>query len=209
MLKVCIFCFCSLLSLGVWAQSPIQLSGLLVHSDSLQAIPFGNILITNNLKGTTSNFKGYFSFTVVPSDTIFFSAIGYKNARYIIPADYQLASLTHIQSLTKDTILLAETKVTPWSNYEQFKHAFIHTNIKDDDIARAKSNLEKTLLKDLRLQLAASPEELQNRNIRSRMHGIENQGIPTTLPFLSPTNWIGLIKSIEDGSFLDFYSDNN
>lgn len=209
MLTVRIFSFCTLLSFGVFAQSPIQFSGLLVHGDSLVAIPYGNILITNDLKGTTSNFQGYFSFTVMPSDTIIFSAVGYKNARYIIPKDYTESSLTHIQLLQKDTVLLAETKVTPWSNYEQFKHAFIHTKVKDDDIARAKNNLEKNLLKDLRLQIQASPEELQDMNIRSYMHGIENQGMPTILPFMSPNNWIGLIKSIENGSFLDFYSDNN
>lgn len=209
MLTVRIFCFCIFLSLSTIAQSPIQFSGLLVHGDSLTPIPYGNILITNNLQGTTSNFQGYFSFTVSPSDTIVFSAVGYKNAQYIIPSDCTESSLTLVQLLAKDTVLLAETKVTPWSNYEQFKHAFIHTKVKDDDIARAKNNLEKTLLKDLRLQLNASPEELQKRNIQSHMYGIENQGMPTSLPFLSPNNWIGLIKSIEDGSFLDFYSDNN
>lgn len=191
------------------AQEPVQFSGLVVSGDSATAVPYTNILIQNKLQGTISNFEGYFSFVAEPEDTIIFSCIGYKSAQYIIPKNYQKESLIRIQKLEVDAILVSEIDVTPWSNYEQFKHAFINTKIKDDDIQKAKNNLNKEVLHDLRLSMNASSSEIQNRMMRSQMYGIENQGMPPTLSFTNPMNWIGLIKMIGDGSIKDFYSNDN
>ena len=191
------------------AQEPIQFSGLVVSGDSATAIPYTNILIQNKLEGTISNFEGYFSFVVEPQDTIFFSCIGYKSAQYIIPKNHQKESIIHIQKLAADTVLVSEIKVTPWSNHEQFKHAFINTKIKDDDILKAKKNLNKEVLHNLRLSMNASSNEIQRNMMRSQIYGIENQGMPPTFSFTNPMNWIGLIKMIGDGSVKDFYSNDN
>ena len=55
----------------------------------------------------------------------------------------------------------------------------------------------------------ASSDEIQKSMMRSQAYGIENQGMPPTLSFTNPMNWIGLIKMIGDGSIKDFYSNDN
>ena len=62
----------------------IQLTGILVSTDSLLTIPFANVLIKNTSKGTISDFYGYFSLVASKGDTIVFSCLGYKKETYII-----------------------------------------------------------------------------------------------------------------------------
>lgn len=203
-----ILCLLFVLSFGSYsqAQNPIQFSGLVVSGDSLSAVPYANILIQNKQLGTISNFNGFFSFVAEAGDTLVFSCVGYQKETFIIPNDYDAKSLVHIQHLKIDAIDLAEIEVTPWSNYEQFKYAFINTEVPNNDLQRAQNNLNKEMMKELRLSMNASPGELQNHSIRSHMYGIENQGMPQTLSFTNPMNWIGLIQMIQDGSIKDFYS---
>ena len=61
----------------------IQFSGVLVTGDSLKNVPYGNIIIKNSQRGTTSDFYGYFSFVAQESDTIIFSVVGFKKGEFI------------------------------------------------------------------------------------------------------------------------------
>ena len=73
-------------SLNAFSQDKsVQLTGILVSTDSLLTIPFANVLIKNSEQGTISDFYGYFSLVANKGDTIIFSCLGYKRATYIIP----------------------------------------------------------------------------------------------------------------------------
>ncbi|OUV76124.1 MAG: hypothetical protein CBC83_01175 [Flavobacteriales bacterium TMED123] len=91
----------------------VQLTGILVSTDSLLTIPFANVLIKNKEQGTISDFYGYFSLVANKGDTIIFSCLGYKRARYIIPMKTDENFITVVQKLASDTIILKETKVYP------------------------------------------------------------------------------------------------
>ena len=74
------FCFSS------FAQDKsVQLTGILISTDSLLTIPFANVLIKTQDKGTISDFYGYFSLVANKGDTIVFSCLGYKRTTYVIP----------------------------------------------------------------------------------------------------------------------------
>ncbi len=74
------FCF-----LAKAQDNNVQLTGLLVSTDSLLTIPFANVLIKNQQKGTISDFYGYFSIVAEKGDTIVFSCLGYKKESYVVP----------------------------------------------------------------------------------------------------------------------------
>ena len=46
----------------------VQLTGILVSTDSLLTIPFANVLIKNKEQGTISDFYGYFSLVAMVKD---------------------------------------------------------------------------------------------------------------------------------------------
>jgi hypothetical protein len=181
----------------------------IIYGDSIHPLPYVNVHVKGQNKGIMSNLQGFYSITVQASDTISFSSIGYKTELYILEEDCSTNSIIYHLHLKEDTIMLKETTVTPWSNYEQFKHAFLHEKIADDDLTRAKKNLDKLQLDRLRSQMSTPSSVLQQHSINNQISQIENQGMPTSLPFMNPMNLIGLIKSIEDGSIIDFYKDNN
>jgi len=119
----------------------IQFSGVLVTGDSLKNVPYGNIIIKNSQRGTTSDFYGYFSFVAQESDTIIFSVVGFKKGEFIIPDSLSTNRYSLIQIMLRDTILLPESYIYPWPTKEQFKQAFMNLKIPDDDLERAKKNL--------------------------------------------------------------------
>lgn len=126
----------------------IQFSGIVVEIDSLRPVPFTRILIKNTNHGTMADFYGYFSFVAQKKDTITFTALGYKRSQFVIPDTLTGNKYSLIRALSFDTLLLKETVIYPWPTQEQFKDVFLNTNIPDDDLERAKKNLDQQALKE-------------------------------------------------------------
>ena len=119
----------------------IQFSGVIITSDSLTAIPLAHIIVINSMRGTVSDFNGYFSFVAKKLDTVEFSAVGYKADRFIVPDSITNNRYSIIQLMSTDTIWLSETVIYPWPTKEQFKKAFLTLEIPDDDLEIARKNL--------------------------------------------------------------------
>ena len=180
----------------------MQLTGILVSTDSLLTIPFANVLIKNKQKGTISDFYGYFSLVAAKGDTIVFSCLGYKQTKFIIPENTEENFITVVQKLETDTILLKETKVYPWPSRDQFKQAFLTADIPDDAIERAKKNIDNTFVDIMIAEMSNDGKE----NFRYFMNDMEQQqyimmGNPTIIPILNPFAWAAFIKAWRDGDF--------
>ena len=111
-MKKILFIFLIFVSLNAFSEDKsVQLTGILISTDSLLTIPFANVLIKNSEQGTISDFYGYFSLWLPnKGDTIIFSCLGYKRATYIIPVKADENFITVVQKLASDTIMLKETK---------------------------------------------------------------------------------------------------
>ncbi len=126
----------------------VQFSGLVLTGDSLAPVPYTTIWLMNTRRGTISDFFGFFSIVVHERDTLRFSAVGFKDVYYVVPDTLTQKRYSAIQVMTRDTIYLAETLIYPWPTREQFRHAFIHTEIPDDDYDRAMKNLARAEMKE-------------------------------------------------------------
>ena len=191
------------ISLSSFAQDKsVQLTGILVSTDSLLTIPFSNVLIKNKQKGTISDFYGYFSLVAGKGDTIIFSCLGYKKTKFIIPENTEENFITVVQKLETDTILLKETKVYPWPSRDQFKQVFLTVDIPDDAIERAKKNIDNAFVDIMIGQMPNDGKE----NFKSFMDDMHQQqyimmGNPTIIPILNPFAWAAFIKAWRDGDF--------
>lgn len=81
----------------------IQFSGVLLTADSLESVPFANIIIKNSHRGTISDYFGYFSFVAEPKDTIVFSYVGFKDSEFVIPDTLKSKNYSLIQMMSADT----------------------------------------------------------------------------------------------------------
>lgn len=179
----------------------VQFSGIVVEADSLHPIPFTNIAIRHTARGTTGDFAGYFSFVAKKSDTVVFSAVGYKKSQFIIPDSIASDRYSLIQVLTNDTILLEETVIYPWPSREQFKEAFIHFDVPDSDYEFAMRNLEKQELKSraMAYQMDGSMNYRHAMQQQIDRYYYNGQIQPNNL--LNPMAWAQFFKAWKEGKF--------
>ena len=91
----------------------VQFSGMVLDGSDQQLfpVPYTNILVKGEGRGTYSDFKGFFSIVVKKGDIIIFSAVGYKTVEFPIPMDLDEDRYSIVQLMTQDTLNLPETVV--------------------------------------------------------------------------------------------------
>ena len=179
----------------------IQFSGVMVEGEKLHPVPYTSIIVKNTHRGTISDYFGYFSFVAKKSDTIEFSAIGFRPARYIIPDTLTSNTYSLIQVLGKDTIYLKATEVYPWPSKEQFKQAFLNLTLPDDDMARATKNMDHADLKEKMVGMAMDASlnyKYATQQYQSKLY-YAGQTPPNNL--LNPIAWAKFIQAWQNGDF--------
>jgi hypothetical protein len=188
----------------------IQFSGLVVtgNTDSLEPVPFASLMIKGTNKGAISSYSGFFSFVAQAGDIIEFSAMGYKSSNYKISDTLSMSRYSWIQFLASDTIYFSETVITPWPTIEQFKKTFVSTKIPDDDMARAKRNLDLAAMKEKAKNMSMDGSENYRSFVSQQVYNASYQGMykpgltnMTNNPLLNPFAWAQFIKAWKEGKF--------
>ncbi len=180
-------------------QDLIQFSGVVVEADSLRPVPFTKIIIKNSNRGTFADFYGYFSFVAKKKDTIVFSATGYKKSQYAIPDTLVGNKYSLIQLMKYDTIYLKETVIYPWPTKEQFKEVFLNMNIPDDDLARAKKNLDQQEMKEQYNAMGMDGSANYKNTMQNHQSRLYWAGQYPTNNLLNPFAWAQFVKMWREG----------
>ena len=179
----------------------IQFSGVVVTADSLNPVSFANILIKNTRRGTITDYYGYFSFVAMQSDTVQFSAIGFKESYYVIPDTITRERYSLIHVMDADTILLEPTIIYPWPTVEEFKEAFVNLDIPDDDLEIARKNMKRGEMR-YRVESFKMDGSLNYKNYidreTSKLYYI---GQTQPISVLNPFAWAAFIKAWKEGKF--------
>ncbi len=179
----------------------LQVTGLVMTTDSLRAIPFTHVFIKSSGRGVVCNYEGFFSMVVDKGDTLVFSSVGFKEAEYIVPENLDHSRYSMVKLMSRDTIYLAETIIYPWPSQEEFKHAFLTLNIPDDDLERAKKNLDRELMKDLAQQMPQDANESQDYYQRKEADRYYYYGQQAPENIFSPLAWAQFFKAWKRGDF--------
>lgn len=179
----------------------VQFSGMIVASDSLQAVPYVNIKVKGTNRGTSSDFYGFFSLVARKGDVIQFSAMGFKKGSYVIPDTLRSNRYSLVHIMSQDTILLKETVIYPWPTPEQFRHAFVWDKIPDDDLAIAQKNLDRM---EIRERARAMPMDgsMNYRNyMDNQVSKLYYRGQAQPISVFNPFAWAEFIKAWKRGDF--------
>lgn len=179
----------------------IQFSGMVVGSDSLEPIPFTSLIVKNTQRGTISDYFGYFSFVAQTSDTIEFAALGYRNGYFVIPDTLSSNKYSLIEVLKHDTIYLKEAVIYPWPTQDQFKRAFLDLKLPDDDLVRAKNNLESESLREKIMGMPADASLNYKYQMQERYTKLYYAGQYPSISLLDPVAWSKFIKAWQRGDF--------
>tara|TARA_B100000795_G_scaffold141540_1_gene105978 strand:- start:7521 stop:8174 length:654 start_codon:yes stop_codon:yes gene_type:complete len=181
----------------------IQFSGVFLDADSLTPVPWVNIVVINRKKGTTTDYRGAFSFVAHQGDTIQFTCVGYKPFQCTIPDTLSTKRYTLVQLFSRDTYNLPEAVIFPWPSKEDFREAFLELYIPDDDMERARNNLEQAKLRD---KITGIPNwgsinyKQSNQMYMERMY-YAGQAPPMTI--FNPFAWAEFFRALKSGDLKD------
>ena len=135
------------------------------------------------------------------SDSVLFSAVGYKRNRFVIPDSLTQNKYSLIQIMYSDTVQLQETVIYPWPTREQFKEAFLAMTIPETDYDRAQRNLYQA---DMIARMDAtmpSGGETFKYSMQEYQQQIYYAGQAPPMNVFNPVAWGQFIQAWKRGDF--------
>lgn len=111
----------------------ISLSGIIIEKQSTRPLPYVNIYVLGQNRGTVSTLDGFFSIVVKSNDSLLFSSVGYNRRIFVVPDTLYRNRESIIVLMEADTIMLEEAVVYPWPTREQFREAFLSIEVKETE----------------------------------------------------------------------------
>ncbi|MEM8967419.1 MAG: carboxypeptidase-like regulatory domain-containing protein [Bacteroidota bacterium] len=172
------------------SQNLINVSGIVFSTDSIKALPYVSIHVNHLPRGTISNSVGYFNLDVLPNDTLFFSAVGYKSTQFILPSFLVGQHYSIVQGLVRDTILLEEVVISSLPTTSEFMTSFSNNELDfAERIESMQTELETLLEEDIVLGKYQPTEGF------TRMYNIDWGMVPPN-NFLNPIRWSQFIRDL-------------
>lgn len=181
----------------------VQFSGMVLDGTDAELIPvpFTNIIVKGKGRGTYSDFNGFFSIVVEKSDTIEFSAVGYKTVLFAIPKYLEDNHYSLVQLMTRDTINLPETVVFPWPSKEHFKLEFLAMDVSSEMQERALRNVANETLQRMRSAVPSDGAEHANYYLRQQARSYYYIGQQPPMNIFNPIAWKQFFDAWKRGDF--------
>lgn len=176
----------------------IQFSGYALTSDSLMGVPFAHITILNRGRVATAGPDGFFSFAAQEGDTLVFTSVSYKPTIYVIPYNLGSDKYSVIQLLTKTEYYKDPIIIYPWSDFRQ---AFLDLRLPDDDLERARKNMDRERLAELGEKLERDGDEATSMYMRANSQRTYYYRQAPQQNIFNPLAWAEFIRAWKRGDF--------
>lgn len=209
MKKIVLYCLFLLFAVpfGVKAQfegykdSVIQLYGVVMSADSLEALPSVSIMVKGRNQGTLSNDQGVFSIVVLKGDELTFTSVGYKPKTVIIPKNLEGNQQSMIQLMVQDTVYLPATIIKKYPTPEEFARDFANMQVPDDQLEIARQNLSEANRNALIAAYPKDGREATNYYFKENAKKSYSNGQIPPMNIFNPMAWSEFIKSWKRGDF--------
>jgi hypothetical protein len=181
--------------------SVVQLYGVVMTADSLQALQSVTVQVKGQNRGTITNSQGVFSIVVLKGDAIEFTSVGFKPKSVIVPKNMEGNQYSIIQLMVTDTIYLAATIIKPRPTREQFERDFINTKIPDDQLETARKNNSESERKFLMATLPKDGKEASGTYLAKQAAKNYYNGQIPPMNILNPLAWAEFIQAWKRGDF--------
>jgi len=181
--------------------SVVQLYGVVMTADSLEAIPSVSIVVKGQNRGTISNDQGVFSIVVLKGDKIEFTSVGYKPKLVEIPRDLEGNQFSIIQLMVVDTVYLPATIIRPRPTREQFERDFVNSNVPADNLEIARQNTDENKRRLLARTLPQDGKEATGNYLRQNAAKYSYKGQLPPMGILNPLAWADFIQAWKRGDF--------
>ncbi len=175
----------------------VQVSGLVMDSDSSNSIFGVHIYDPYTGRGTVSDYRGWFSKAFLAGDTVIFSAVGYKTATIVIPDDE--GTRYNIVLAMEDAVTeLADVEVNPFPTEELFKEAILAMNLSEDQENVLRNFSAESVSEMVRtMPIEGSPSMNYRYMMNQQFYNLQNAAGPRANPLLNPFAWAQFINSLK------------
>lgn len=179
----------------------IQFTGLVLTSDSLYPIPYATVYVKGKPYGDFCNMDGQFNILAEKGDTLVFRHVQFQVSYYVVPDTFEGHKYSIIKLLTQDTVFLAGTVVKPMPDREVFDYYFVKKEIPDDNLERARKNLEREQLKEQAMAMGADGKENFRNYINAHNQRNYHAGQIPPMNIMSPVAWAQFFEAWKRGDF--------
>ena len=184
---------CSTILYGQKNNPVVQFNGIVIQGDSLYGISKAYIYVPNTSRGTQTNNVGYFSFPVMPGDSVVVSKWGFKKQFYIVPK-----TDTIIDYKIEDTLTLPIIELSAFPSEKKFKELFLSMNIPMTNYNNATTNLNTQILQRLFVSQQISPTEAYKYYVNEQVNYTKSRNSPQQISLLSPFAWNRFFKDLKE-----------
>lgn len=205
---VALLAFTFALSFGAFSQEKpavvpdsllIQLSGVIVSSDSLTQLPFATVFNRQSRRGTIADYYGFFSLVVLPGDTLMFSYYGYKTSSFIVPDTLKDNRYSMIHMMYENAEELPEYTVYPWPSREDFARAFLEMKPYDDALRRAQKQLSGESLALAAGRLSTDASLTYSWQVNQQNTKLYTMGQSPVNNLFNPYSWASFMQAWKSG----------
>lgn len=184
-----------------YQDSVIQLYGVVMSADSLQALPSVSIMIKGRNQGTLTNDQGVFSIVVLKGDQLEFTSVGYKPKTVTIPRNLVGNQQQMIQLMVQDTVYLPATIIKRYPTREEFERDFANNQVPEDQQEIARENLSEANRRALLNAYPMDGKEATNYYFRQNAKKYYSAGQLPPQNIFNPMAWAEFIKAWKAGEF--------
>lgn len=175
----------------------VTIYGAVLDAENILPVPYASIKVKNKPVGTVTDSAGAFVLQAVKSDTLLFSAVGFKQGSMVLPSSLPDDRYTMIQLMLTDTIMMDEVVVLSYPTIAEFREAFYEVETSDDG-----PNSELELQRELDYLLYETYKDDQFYYDYMRYNRLYRMtGIFPPNNFLNPAQWSGFIRNWRAGKY--------
>lgn len=191
-----VFCLALASSYGQTDQSAptprvVQVSGVVLASDSLYPAQFVGVFRSKDMRGTFSDLNGYFTLPVMAGDTLNFRCLGLKPSVFIVPQNTTESQISLVQWMEADTATLSTVYVLPYPAPHKLRQEILALDLPGDNyfaFRRGTASYSYDGLADFNDQAA--------QNAMSTLDARYSGGFKSGGNVLSPAAWSQFMQSM-------------
>lgn len=170
----------------------VQISGVVLASDSLVPAQFVGIFRARDYRGTFSDLSGYFTLPVIAGDTLHFRCIGLKESTFIVPSETEETSLSLVQWMESDTATLPTVYILPYPAPHKLRQEILALDLPGDNYFAFRRSSKNIPTDDL-----ADFSNNAYENATSTLDARYNNGFKSGGNLLSQAAWSEFMKNMK------------
>ncbi|MFM9986467.1 MAG: hypothetical protein ACKVOK_14605 [Flavobacteriales bacterium] len=185
------------LQLHAQSNHVMQVSGIVVVSDSLYPVPFVTVYRSSDHRGTYSDYSGYFTLPMQAGDTLNFLCTGLVRSSYIIPNDTTQSHISIVQWMEEDTsYTLPTVTIMPYPAPHLLTKELLALDLPGDRYVKFSRGSESASEYDGLYEVADRGAEIEQATLTARTSG---GGIVSGGNLLDPSAWKNFMRAVKRG----------